>query len=404
VARIHAQNTSPKRVSGSRWHTYPSENIHALLAAWQGDGAQVPLPTPPNTTNGDPAAVPTQATPAAHRAIQVGNSPAPRDAAETDGATTPASAPPSVIVSLPYFRAKPYIARAVESILAQSYPHLTVVVVNDGDEEPPWPALAHLADPRLVRFDLAANQGRYFADAVVLAAGDAPYLLIQDADDWSEPARIATLLRRLRETHAEVISSATRLHNEKTRQAQTLRYPGLAQPLTAQFKHRADHHCLFTTAALRRIGGNYGGFRIGYDTLLINFLLMSSRVSYLDQPLYHRYVRPNSLTHSRQTGFQSAARKRVTQLLKQHYAQIYPLYLRYLSGTVTHDALCAAIRQCVEQQIAPATRAALQEEAARLRRLLPGAPHCAAPTAQQVVPVETVRPATQPAVTVQPVL
>ncbi|MCB0126906.1 MAG: glycosyltransferase, partial [Caldilineaceae bacterium] len=141
VARIHAQNTSPKRVSGSRWHTYPSENIHALLAAWQGDGAQVPLPTPPATTNGDPAAVPTQATPAAHRAIQVGNSPAPRDAAETDGATTPASAPPSVIVSLPYFRAKPYIARAVESILAQSYPHLTLVVVNDGDEEPPWPAL-----------------------------------------------------------------------------------------------------------------------------------------------------------------------------------------------------------------------------------------------------------------------
>src|SRR5262245_35812210 len=101
------------------------------------------------------------------------------------GAMTHQTSPPHaqrVTVSIPYFRCKPYICRAVESILEQTYHHLTVVVVNDGDPEPPWDQLAHIDDPRLVRFNLAANYGRYFVDAVVLNATPDLYFVVQDAD------------------------------------------------------------------------------------------------------------------------------------------------------------------------------------------------------------------------------
>src|SRR4051794_32338454 len=113
-----------------------------------------------------------------------------------------------VTVAIPYFQCKPSIGQAVESMLSQTHSALTLVVVNDGDPEPPWPALDHIHDPRLVRFDLPTNRGIYFANAVVLAATDDPYFVVQDADDWSEPQRIAQLLQKLRAEDADGVLSA----------------------------------------------------------------------------------------------------------------------------------------------------------------------------------------------------
>ena len=102
-----------------------------------------------------------------------------------------------VVASVPYFNARGYIRRAVESLLAQTHRRLTVVVVCDGDPYPPWPELAHIQDPRLVRFSLARNYGPYFAHQVVLGASTDRYFLVQDSDDWSTPARVSALLHAL---------------------------------------------------------------------------------------------------------------------------------------------------------------------------------------------------------------
>src|SRR5262245_6669645 len=99
-----------------------------------------------------------------------------------------------VTVVITHYQCRAYIRQAVESILNQTHANLTLVVVNDGDPDPPWPELAHIGDRRLVRFDLSRNYGLYFAIQVVLAATDAPFFAVQDADDWSDPPRIARLL------------------------------------------------------------------------------------------------------------------------------------------------------------------------------------------------------------------
>ena len=114
----------------------------------------------------------------------------------------------SVAVSIPYYRCKSSIRRAVESILGQTYTQLRVIVVNDGDPDPPWDALADIRDPRLVCFDLPVNRRRYFAYAVVLNAISEPYFLIQDADDWSEPDRLARRMQALHEQRADAAVSS----------------------------------------------------------------------------------------------------------------------------------------------------------------------------------------------------
>ena len=222
-----------------------------------------------------------------------------------------------VTVSIPYYRCPQGLRRAVESVLEQTHRELTVVVVNDGDD-PPWQLLEDMDDPRLVRFDLDANYGRYFADAVTLEAAQSPYFLVHDADDWSESDRLAKLLDTLHTSGATGVISAMQVH-ELVRQRVPIavqRYAQLNRPMTETLEHRGTHQGVFRTRSLRAVGGYYGGFRIGYDTLLINFLLMAGRIVYLDQPLYHRMLRPDSLTSAPETGLNSQARQETARSLK----------------------------------------------------------------------------------------
>src|SRR5580704_14955907 len=121
----------------------------------------------------------------------------------------------SVTVSIPFFRTRRYVCRAVESLLAQTHRELCVVVVNDGDADPPWAELAHIHDPRLVRFSWTHNRGCYFVHEVVLRASRTPYFLVQDSDDWSLPERVSTLLSRLRIDRSDLAFSAWQQYRER---------------------------------------------------------------------------------------------------------------------------------------------------------------------------------------------
>ena len=75
-----------------------------------------------------------------------------------------------ITVSMPMWHATNTIRRSVESVLNQTHHDLTLIVVNDGGPPDVWTPLEDIGDPRLIRFDLTPNRGRYQADAITLAA------------------------------------------------------------------------------------------------------------------------------------------------------------------------------------------------------------------------------------------
>jgi glycosyltransferase involved in cell wall biosynthesis len=341
VARIHSANTSRKRLRGQRWRPVPVD-----LVPQQARGA---------------GGARLQAVPDDHDKGGVMADQRQRD---------------HVTVSIPYHRCRPYIRQAVQSILDQTHRDLTVVVVNDGDPEPPWDLLADIHDPRLVRFDLGSNRGRYFADDVVLGATTSPYYLVQDADDWSEPDRIERLLRKLQSDRADAAFSALYSHTGgrlEPRRPSILRYPELSRPLTRLLEHRTSHVGLFRTAALRRVGGYYGGFRIGYDTLLVSLLLMTGRPTYLERPLYHRLRRDESLTMSSVTGLRSAQRMEAWRQLRVMYTEALQAYQRQRAGQFDRDALAARIRRVVDARVTAGEREVRAAASSRLAPLLAAA-------------------------------
>ena len=297
----------------------------------------------------------------------------------------------AVTASVPYFNARNYVRRAVESLLSQTHRNLTVVVVNDGDPNPPWDQLAHIHDPRLIRFSLDLNYGPYFSHQIVLGASTSPYFLVQDADDWSTPTRVASLLNALVSEGSDLAFSAWQQYRAGANgylQPDTIRWrrrqpghPLLAPPgqrelflfdpiLNEHFVNRAAHHGIFRREALERIGGYYAGFRMNYDTLLTNFLLMTGRVSFVPEPHYQYVIRPDSLSHSQATGVRSPIRIATKQHLAAMYREAFEQYRVWTRQQLSSGDFTGRIRQLAMRHVTPELRRALEVETSRLAALI----------------------------------
>ncbi len=349
VARIHSRNTSAKRTRGTCWRPVNRQQVDTIM---KQASANVRLVQSERTASGF--------VPTSHFRVPT----SAFDDTESERIT----------VSIPFFRARPYIRRAVESILSQTHHNLRLVVINDADAEGPWRELTDLDDPRLIRFDLPLNRGRYFADAVVLAATPDPWFATQDADDWSEPDRLACLLALACREQADcavssVVHESAEVASASRRQVDSVNL-ALRRPMDRAFRHRLGHHALFRSETVRELGGYYAGFRVGYDTLLMNLLLMAGKVVGEERVLYHRVLRRGSLIHDRATGWGSRLRTTTSRHLARLYVQAYSA--RHPSSGA--EAVLPVVRQRLKDLVArnvPAEeRRALVEQSERLRALL----------------------------------
>ncbi|MHA2163949.1 MAG: glycosyltransferase [Candidatus Thorarchaeota archaeon] len=104
---------------------------------------------------------------------------------------------------IPCYMHEEYVAGAVASVLNQDYPHVNVVVVDDGSPGDVAKALEEVADDRvtLIRQDNrhlsgARNTGIYYA----LQKFGSEYLIMLDADDAIHPSYVDVTMGNIRKT------------------------------------------------------------------------------------------------------------------------------------------------------------------------------------------------------------
>jgi len=95
---------------------------------------------------------------------------------------------PLVSVVIPAFNAAATLPATLDSVLAQTYPHIEIIVVDDGSRDGTPDVLARYA-PR-VRGLRQANGGLAAARNAGLAAARGELVALLDADDLCEPERI----------------------------------------------------------------------------------------------------------------------------------------------------------------------------------------------------------------------
>jgi hypothetical protein len=208
--------------------------------------------------------------------------------------------------------------------------------------------------------------------------------MMQDADDWASPRRAAALLTSMLENNSDLAVSAQpqfceradgspcqigtrwdRMANDEVGEKFTFQ-----NQLSEKFLYRAPHHGLINIATLDKIGGYYGGFRVGWDTVLTNLILMVGSVSWTPEPLYYRLVRTDSLTHSAETGFRSTYAAAVGKCLERIYRDCYTKYLQYCLGKISYSAFVDYIRTISSRYITREDRSALVSETEKLGKAM----------------------------------
>jgi hypothetical protein len=120
-----------------------------------------------------------------------------QDSPAAPGTLQPGAAPPAIPavgVVMPAWNARRTIREAVDSVLAQTWRDLELVVCDDGSTDGTLDALAGIDDPRLRVLRLAANVGQGAARDRAIAQTQAPWIAVIDADDAWEPDRLAVLM------------------------------------------------------------------------------------------------------------------------------------------------------------------------------------------------------------------
>lgn len=259
----------------------------------------------------------------------------------------------TVTVSMPFYQCHQTIRRAVTAVLDQTYRDLQLVVVVDGDPRPPLAELSDVRDKRLHVVTFAENRGRYFCDAAVLAATAAPWFAIHDADDHAEPEWLATLLDAAASRDADAAFAPQHVHTP--RGGVRLEPVKPMAPLGERMEQLAHHAGVYRTAALRKVG-IHPGFRVGYDTLLVNLLAMTGRVATVDVPLYHRVGRRGSLTTAPRTRFGSSHRAAAARRLQQLFQLArqrgpHGVVAAHTAGLLAGEVSAAAAR--IRQTVGP---------------------------------------------------
>lgn len=92
-----------------------------------------------------------------------------------------------VSIIMPLYNKAPYVRKAVESVVGQTYKDWELIVVDDGSTDGSGDIVKSIKDSRirLVRQD---NTGVSAARNCGVEESTAPYICFLDADDWWEPA------------------------------------------------------------------------------------------------------------------------------------------------------------------------------------------------------------------------
>ena len=187
-----------------------------------------------------------------------------------------------VSVIVPVYKVEPYLDRCVASILAQTYPNLEVILVDDGSPDN-CPALCDAWAQRDARIRVIhkKNGGQSDARNVGLDAASGAYISFVDSDDYIAENFIETLYDLLHEYHTDISAVHWKLVYADA--------PEVPAPPSSR------NVTLFQGAdAIRFPVG-----RVMEDLGIAHKILFDAgQIAYSDEPLYYYYQRDGSTLHT----------------------------------------------------------------------------------------------------------
>lgn len=108
----------------------------------------------------------------------------------------------TVSILIPCYNAEQWIADAIDSALAQTYPHTEVVVYDDGSTDDSLDIITSYGEQ--IRWGTGPNRGGGPARNWLLEVAEGAWIQYLDADDYLKPGKVANQIRALQEIEPPV--------------------------------------------------------------------------------------------------------------------------------------------------------------------------------------------------------
>jgi len=105
-----------------------------------------------------------------------------------------------ISVVLPTYNRAPDLGRAIESVLAQTYPHFELIVVDDGSTDKTADVVLGIKDDRIQFIRHSENKGAAFSRNAGIRVGRGNYIAFLDSDDIWHPDKLEKQYKFLSES------------------------------------------------------------------------------------------------------------------------------------------------------------------------------------------------------------
>lgn len=202
-----------------------------------------------------------------------------------------------ISIIIPCYNDSDFIEKAVSSALNQTYPHIEVIVVDDGSDAKTKKVLKAI-EPNVTKLITQDNQGQSIARNNAIQQAKGKYILNLDADDFFEPSFCEKSIQKFQEDSTiKIVTCLANRFNTK----------GLIDVFTP--RGGTIQNFLFANSALgssmfkRQDWEFTGGYEeqlpiLGFEDweFYIHLLKQGGYAHVIDEVLFHYQVRENSTT------------------------------------------------------------------------------------------------------------
>ena len=210
---------------------------------------------------------------------------------------------PTISVVTPVYNTdEVWLRKAIESMVAQVYPHWELCLVNDASSEPHVkPILDEYAgaDPRVKVKHLEQNEGIAGASAHGVGISTGEFVGLLDHDDELPPGALFEVAKRLNEDpDLDLVYSDEDKLEPDGRRVEPAFKPDWNPDLLLSMNY-ITHFSVFRRSLLEEIGGFRPGFDGSQDyDLLLRFTERTERIAHIPKILYHWRKIPGSAASS----------------------------------------------------------------------------------------------------------
>lgn len=212
-----------------------------------------------------------------------------------------------VSVVMPAYKVEPYIAQAIESVLAQTMPDWELIIVDDCSPDKTAQVVEqYLGDSRIKFLRNERNLGAAGSRNRALEVAQGEWIALLDADDWYEPPRLERLLGLAEAMNAKYVIDLRRRVYEgesQTKIANLSRiYPNPTQPVRYDVYQAVRGHIveqpLMLHDIIRKEQLRYADLPKGNDYFFqLRVLYRAGFLAVLPEPFYNHRAHPESITH-----------------------------------------------------------------------------------------------------------